>query len=63
MLLGRHAIPPMVVFAGKYFNSSLSKGEVPATLYGMLKMVGWSKSFLQSGSSKIFLNMLFLVDL
>ena len=34
------AIPPMVVFAGKYFNSSLSKGEVPATLYGMSQN-GW----------------------
>ena len=30
----------MVVFAGKYFNSSLSKGEIPATLYGMSQN-GW----------------------
>ena len=34
------AIPPMVVFAGKNFNSILSKGEVPATLYGMSSS-GW----------------------
>ena len=28
-------IPPMVIFTGKYFNSLLSDGEVPGTLYGM----------------------------
>ena len=33
-------IPPMVVFTGKYFNSVLAKGEVPATLYGMSSS-GW----------------------
>ena len=33
-------IPPMVVFAGKHFNSVLAKGEVPATLYGMSSS-GW----------------------
>ena len=30
----------MVVFAGKNFNSLLSKGEVPAMLYGMFQN-GW----------------------
>ena len=30
----------MVTFAGKIFKSLLSKGEVPATLYGMSKN-GW----------------------
>ena len=33
-------IPPMVAFTGKYFNSVLAKGEVPATLYGMSSS-GW----------------------
>ena len=28
------AIPPMVIFQGKNFNHSLSKGEVSGTLYG-----------------------------
>lgn len=28
-------VPPMVVFTGKHFNSQLSNGEVPGTLYGM----------------------------
>ena len=28
------AIPPMVIFQGKNFNHSLSKGEIPGTLYG-----------------------------
>jgi hypothetical protein len=35
-----HVIPPMVVFAGKNFNHTLSEGEVPATLYGMSES-GW----------------------
>ena len=30
----------MVVFTGKYFNSQLSVGKVPGTLYGMLPN-GW----------------------
>ena len=33
-------VSPMVTFAGKNFKSLLSKGEVPATLYGMSKN-GW----------------------
>ena len=33
-------LPPMVVFAGKNFNSVLARGEVPATLYGM-SLSGW----------------------
>ena len=32
-------IPPMVVFTGKYFNSLLSNGEVPDTLYGGSKQI------------------------
>ena len=28
-------VSPMVVFAGKLFNSLLSSGEVPGTLYGI----------------------------
>ena len=28
-------VPPMVVFTEKHFNSLLSNGEVPGTLYGM----------------------------
>ena len=35
-----HAVPPMVIFAGKNFKSVLSKGEVWATLYGMSQN-GW----------------------
>ena len=34
------AVPPMVIFSGKNFNSLLSKGEVPDTLYGMSQN-GW----------------------
>ena len=34
------AILPMVVFAGKHFNSALAKGEVPTTLYRMSSS-GW----------------------
>jgi len=34
------AILPMVVFAGKHFNSNLARGEVPATLHGMSSS-GW----------------------
>ena len=33
-------VPPMVVFTGKHFNSQLSNGELPGTLYGMLPN-GW----------------------
>ena len=29
------AVPPIVIFAGKNFKNYLSKGEVPAMLYGM----------------------------
>ena len=34
------AIPPMVIFDAKTFNSEWSKGEVPATMYG-LSPKGW----------------------
>ena len=46
-----HVIPPMVVFAGKKFNHTLSEGEVPATLYGM------SESWLDG--SRILCHMVF----
>ena len=41
------ALPPMVVFSGKWFNHELSKGEVPGTLYGMSDS-GWMDSELFS---------------
>ena len=41
------ALPPMVVFSGKWFNHELSKGEVPGTLYG-LSDSGWMDSELFS---------------
>ena len=36
------AILPMVIFSSKNFNSLLSKGEVPATLYAMSKWIDGS---------------------
>jgi len=39
------AIPTMVVFAGKHFNSILARGEVPATLYAMSSS-GWMEQEL-----------------
>ena len=34
------ALPPMVIFAGKKFNHTLSEGEIPGTLYGVSDS-GW----------------------
>ena len=33
-------VPPIIIFSGKNYNSLLSKGEVPDTLYGMSQN-GW----------------------
>ena len=56
-------IPPMVVFVGKYLIVHCQRERYQPPFMECLKMVGWTKSFLQSGSCNIFFNMLFLVDL
>ena len=43
------SIPPMVVFKRSNLTEDQIHGEVPDTLYGLSKMVGWIGIFLQNG--------------
>ena len=45
------AIPPLVIFEGKYLNHEWTIGEVPGTIYGMSDKDGQIKSCLCSGLS------------
>ena len=56
------AIPPMIIFEGKYLNHEWTIGEVPGTIYGMSEK-GWTDQELFMLWLKHFKAMLSLPDL
>ena len=57
------AVPPMVIFSGKILIACCQKGRCQIRFTECLKLDGWIRNTLQSGSCTIFLNTQFLVDL